>query len=451
MNEKITNEELKKRLQNIKNIYTTLSDIINESFNRLPDFKGKDNFAKMVLDKALNDKKLTKLFDEIDNNRPPRFMLVGHTGAGKSSLINALCDSYVAKVSDNMSETQVTESYKCKREGETILELLDTRGTAESIVGGGKSAENDLIASMKNFNPDLILFVNPGEVKDASINRDVREIKNICKTYKKETGIDDIPLIAVINKVDIISPTASSPSDFTEGKIEIIYKNVERFKEIFDNEGLEYKEIIPVSSNIIWTVTNEKMAELDEATRLNASPRKDCRWNIDKLWQTIEAYLPDEAAMGFTLAQKISTAIRTLAKRFVHIFSEISAAIALMPFPFADMPVLFGLQTIMVVLIAALSGEKLSVKAAQKFLIDASGIGIIGFLAKTTAQQLAKALNAVVPGSGSATSSAIAFGGTKIMGEAAIMRYINAESMGNVKKETKRKGAELKEEEVKNL
>ncbi len=447
MSEKITNEELKKRLQNIKNVYTALSDIINESFNRLPDFKGKDDFAKMILEKALNDKKLKKLFDEIDNNRPPRFMLVGHTGAGKSSLINALCDSYVAKVSDNMSETQVTESYKCKREGETILELLDTRGTAESIVGSGTSAENELIASMKVFNPDLILFVNPGEVRDESINRDAREIKNLCKKYKKETGVD-IPLIAVMNKVDIISPTASSPSDYTEEKIEIIYENVERFKDIFDSEGLEYKEIIPVSSNIIWTVTNEKMAELDEETRLNASPRKDCRWNIDKLWKTIEANLPDEAAMGLALAQKITTAIKTLAKRFVLIFSEISAGVALMPIPFADMPILFGLQTVMVVLIAALSGEKLSVKAAQKFLIDASGIGIIGFLAKATAQQLAKTLNAVVPGSGSATSSAIAFGGTKIMGEAAIMRYINAESMSNVKKETKRKGTELKEQET---
>ena len=42
---------------------------------------------------------------EIDIHRPSRIFMIGRTGVGKSSLINALCGVYVAPVSDTRSCT----------------------------------------------------------------------------------------------------------------------------------------------------------------------------------------------------------------------------------------------------------------------------------------------------------------------------------------------------------
>ena len=56
----------------------------------------------------------------------------GTTGYGKSSLINALCGAYVAKVSDTKSCTERAQVYQCQHEGRVLMEILDTRGIAES-------------------------------------------------------------------------------------------------------------------------------------------------------------------------------------------------------------------------------------------------------------------------------------------------------------------------------
>ncbi len=82
--------------------------------------------------KILDDKELKELMKRIDKNRPPRLFLVGRTGAGKSSLVNALCGGYVAEVGDVRSCTVGTKIYNCTDSNRTLMEILDTRGIAES-------------------------------------------------------------------------------------------------------------------------------------------------------------------------------------------------------------------------------------------------------------------------------------------------------------------------------
>ena len=63
----------------------------------------------------------------IDNHRPPRIFLIGRTGVGKSSLINALCGAYVAGVSDTKSCTEDVQIYECKDNDRVLMQILDTR------------------------------------------------------------------------------------------------------------------------------------------------------------------------------------------------------------------------------------------------------------------------------------------------------------------------------------
>ena len=73
------------RLKKMKDFYLKL----DEMMDKLPDSIPADT-RKMIKDKILGDKELKELMEGIEKNRPPRIFLVGRTGAGKSSLVNAL-------------------------------------------------------------------------------------------------------------------------------------------------------------------------------------------------------------------------------------------------------------------------------------------------------------------------------------------------------------------------
>ena len=101
------------------------------------------------------------MMEGIDSHRPPRIFLVGRTGVGKSSLINALCGSYVAKVSDTKICTEGAEMYQCKDEGRVLMDILDTRGIAES-----ESINSDVSASaMRWHRQGLRLRMNTREIR----------------------------------------------------------------------------------------------------------------------------------------------------------------------------------------------------------------------------------------------------------------------------------------------
>ena len=101
-------KKIEHRLQNMKNFYIKTSEMIDN----LPDVIPKKT-RSVIKETILGDKDLKHLMDGIDSNRPPRIFLFGRTGVGKSSLVNALCGAYVAKVSDTVSCTANAEVYQC--------------------------------------------------------------------------------------------------------------------------------------------------------------------------------------------------------------------------------------------------------------------------------------------------------------------------------------------------
>ena len=136
--------KIQERMQNMKKFYTKVGELIDKLPDAIPA-KTRD----MIKDAILGDKELKKLMDGIESHRPPRIFLIGRTGVGKSSLINALCGSYVAGVSDTRSCTSETQIYKCMDGDRTLMEICDTRGIAESeSINNDISAEEMLINQM---------------------------------------------------------------------------------------------------------------------------------------------------------------------------------------------------------------------------------------------------------------------------------------------------------------
>ena len=114
-------------------------------------------------------------------------------------------------------------------------------------------------------------------------------------------------------------------------------------------------------------------------------------------------------------------------------FSEISAAVAATPIPVSDVYFLLIIQAVLVLLIEHLSGRETTLKAALEFISSLAGVAVTGLGLRWIAQQGAKLINLLIPGAGSAISAGIAYGGTKIIGEAAIKYFIDGESMDDVK------------------
>lgn len=436
--------KIEKRLQNMKKFYLKAGELIDNLPDAIPE-----KTRTMLKDTILGDKDLKNLMEGIESHRPPRIFLIGRTGVGKSSLINALCGSYVAKVSDTVSCTPNADIYQCKDGDRVLMDILDTRGIAESDSLDDKvSAEDALIDDINEFTPDVaILMLNCTHRDD--VDSDVQFLKKLAKQYAEINSMK-LPIVVVVNKCDEMAPTRyKNASEYPQNKVDKINEVVQYYKGIIVKNGLKIENIIPVSSLIDWMTPDGMEVSVEDIENLpqydieNLQLAFDGRYRIEELLDILEeAILDFEAQMGLRMAARLTEVVHRIAKHLNTIFSGLSATIALTPIPVSDIYVLLILQSILVSLIASLSGRDVSFDTAKEFILSMGGIAGAGYAFRLIAQQTSKFINAVWPGSGSAISSAIAAGGTAAIGKAAIAYYIDDNTM----EEAKQKFEEAKKE-----
>lgn len=423
--------KIEKRLKNMKNFYMKAGNLIDN----LPDAITEKTRA-MLKDTILGDKDLKKLMEGIDAHRPPRIFLIGRTGVGKSSLINALCGAYVAPVSDTVSCTETTNVYKCMDEARVLMEILDTRGIAESeSLNDTVSAEEMLLRQINEFSPDVVIMMLNCTHRDDIVS-DVEFLKKVSKEYAATNSMR-LPIVVVVNKCDEMAPSRhKEPAHYPQKKIDKIQEMVQYYKGIIVKNGLKIDNIVPVSSLIDWKTPDgmevdvETIANLPKYDIDNLQITFDGRYRIEELLDILEeAILDFEAQMGLRMASRLKDVVHRISKQLNNVFSGISATVALTPIPTSDIYVLIIIQSVLVALIASLSGRELSLDSAREFIFSVGGVGVVGYGFKLAAQQVSKLLNVVWPGSGSAVSSAVAFAGTYAIGNAAIAYYIDEKNM----------------------
>lgn len=427
--------KIEQRMQNMKRFYITAGDLIDKLPNAIPE-----KTRSMLKDTILGDKELKKLMEGIDCHRPPHIFLIGRTGVGKSSLINALCGSYVAPVSDTKSCTKNAQVYQCMDGDRTLMEILDTRGIAESeSLNTVISAEDMLINQVNEFSPDVAIFMLNCTHRD-DVNSDVLFLKKLAKSYAEINGMR-LPIVVVINKCDEMTPTRfKDPSSYPKNKVAKINEVVCYYKGIIVKNGLKIDNIIAISSLVEWMTSDGTYVDAENIDNLpkhdveNLQISFDGRYNIEELLDILENAIPDfEAQMGLRMAARLSDVVKRIAKHLNNIFSGISATVALTPIPVSDIYLLLIIQSILVCLIASLSGREISLDAAKEFILGMGGIASAGYTFRLVAQQATKLLNTIWPGSGSVVSSGIAALGTSAIGKAAIAYYIDGKNMDEVK------------------
>lgn len=195
--------------------------------------------------------------------KPLNILLVGRTGAGKSSLINTLFTAPQAVV-DALPSTDSIQDYRWQREGEEVLILWDTPGYEQV----GRSHLRDQVLQ-KAKDADLILWVTPAT--DPALQMD-RDFLDALQTLDEPLP----PLLGVMTQVDRLRPLRewNPPYDWQGG---------DRPKEIAMREALGYRtavlpelELLPLAS---WRSGQAAWGEEELSDRLLAllSPAKQER------------------------------------------------------------------------------------------------------------------------------------------------------------------------------
>jgi uncharacterized protein (DUF697 family)/GTPase Era involved in 16S rRNA processing len=403
---------------NEESLLASLLDLPSRAAEQIPGGSG----ASLKTD-------LLTLKELLMDARPPKLMIVGRRGAGKSSLVNAICGERLAAVGAVLSETgsPTWYSYRSPR-GE--MRILDTRGLGDRTrpeSANFQSAIEEVKAAVASDFPDAILFLCKAKEVDALISQDIANVQEI-RAFLRQKHRYDAPVVAVVTQVDELDPKRVEPPYDDETKRRNIDLAVETVGAALREAGVELAKVVPVSA----------YAEYQDDERAY-----DNFWNIDTLVEYLLEVLPESAQVQLARLSRLRGAQRRMARKLTATAAAVAAGIAAVPIPVADILPITATQIGLITGVAYLSGRELSTKSAREFLV-ALGVNLGGaFVLREAARALVKF---VFPGGGSAISAGVAFAGTWAIGEAASAYFIDRMPIEEAKEVFRRKKKEKEEE-----
>ncbi|HHO54030.1 MAG TPA: DUF697 domain-containing protein [Deltaproteobacteria bacterium] len=311
---------------------------------------------------------------------PPRVILTGKTGAGKSSLLNAIMGRHIQEVDVvpcTMDEAEIDWDA-----GAADLKLLDVPGFAEADVHAQRVSF--ILDRLAQAHVALLVIGAP----DRALEHERRFVEDIRSVE------DDIPLLVVGNRIDLLPP-------------------VRRWN--------------PLLLNLIQPRTEKErniVAWSDEVRRATRIPPERLRlvaagesWDahsdqhgIDDLKIAIFDLLPEAARNIGARALKVDELRHRHAMRVIRGSAVAAATAALVPVPITAAPIITTIQIQMVISVALLYGLSLDHRKAMGLL----GPALASFAGPMAFEELLKLLPGLgqLLGPGIAGSITLAIGWT---------------------------------------
>ncbi|MFC1746276.1 GTPase, partial [Candidatus Riflebacteria bacterium] len=431
---------------------------------------------------------LKRLINLLAGPRNPAIVLIGRSGAGKSSLINALFSGYVAEVSEVTPGTGVTstsewQTYYLPDEKEKIgFDVLDTRGAGDiesGLLENDEGPQEVIKKQLENKLADIVLFVAPASNLRNNMESDCKFLNMVLNIFTDDFHYQP-PIVPILNQADeVLSPDCNLPPD-DEEDMEILDDSMKFFNEILDNHNVkkrpdgswfhtqqlferifgedpdkkrDIKEPIPVCSYIEFRKIKDKMGNFKVAVPNEIL--SDLRWNIDTLAETLVSLLPVDAAVATARISQIKSVQKDLIKKITLTCCGIASLVSAIPLLVADSMSVAGVQLLMVYCIAKISGKARSFNELSVEFLSVIGIEVLqNFGVKELIKKFIKK-NPIGIAAGAATT----FGITKAMALAAEAYYLDEvskeearkifEGEKNVDPETREDYKPFKEQELK--
>lgn len=361
---------------------------------------------------------LEEIDEMINESRPPRLYVFGRSGAGKSSLINALANKDVAEVGDIEPTTVESQMYNISfNDRYATWDIVDSRGLFESVSPDG-DVPADTVEFMKQdleeYRPDILLHVmTPDQVRAGEDDFEVVE------DLRKELGDLFPPIIYCLNKVDThMSPTDTWPPQENPTLSGDIRSNLDFVRHVIGEE-----EMKPFSSdNPLYGY------EFESTKYVGVIPvylKDEPYWNINTLSWLIGDHLPTDARLQYFQAQERTELMRKVSRDWTNRFSVAAGGVGAAPIPVADIVILSSMQALLVILIAGLSCRELDASAAKEYAAAMGGAAMTGIAARSAVRSLIQ----VVPGAGTGVSTVMASGGTYAIGRSAERYFFDGDEI----------------------
>ena len=394
----------------------------------------KEPIKKHVMGPAIKE-----LEDMIIKTKAPTLYLIGRSGSGKSSLIDAILNLSPYKTNSDKPEIGHVKPTTCESkryffqfrnpdDGKIIAEwnLIDSRGLFESTPPEGcehKSEEKTVLEDLEEYSPDIVLHV----IKAEDVRNHRKDFQTINEIFN-EYGFN-IPRIAVLSQVDKLNPIDQWPPERYPEKA----GNILNLIEYTAYEVLEFPKdkTIPVDpTNRLSGLALHKNAITDTTEKFNVyagiiptSAYKNREWNIDTLADFVGGHLTTETLLDYAQALKRQWLLKKIANDIVKRFAHIAGGIGAIPIPLSDIMLLTPLQILLVSVIAGLSCRKVSQESIKELLSATGLVGGAAYGFRAIARQLVKIIP--IPIGSSVISGTIAASGTYAIGKAAIEYFFN--------------------------
>ena len=367
-----------------------MGDIIYKFFT-----KG-DKMAENAQGKEFNLEDLLKMgkgiFEQVkkETSKNLNVLIAGKTGAGKSTLINAVFGSEVAPTGSGKPLTQNIEQYQITND----FSIFDTKGLEMAAFDETISYIENLLKEQKTKPVDEQIHIAWLCIPEG--NRRIEEGEKELHAIFKEFNL---PVITIITKaIQDADEKGVKFSDIVKAELSINddkYFQRVRALEVEDDEG-EIKKILGLI--------------------------KDNKGN-DGLIEKTYALLPEGQNAAFARYQKYNNELRQNAakkhaRELINRYSLAAGGVAATPIPFSDFALLLPTQIAMITHVSNAYGLDMSADTAKKLAIAFAGVAGAGFGIKLAVGSLLK----IIPGLGSlaggAMNATIAVTTTKLMGHA---------------------------------